>query len=35
VLPDVQFLDIEAADPVFHSLFEINGIDHFPQAYVR
>jgi|SRR3954462_6799125 hypothetical protein len=35
VLPDVQFLDIEAADPVFHSFFEINGIDHFPQAYVR
>jgi hypothetical protein len=34
VLPDVQFLDMEAADPVFHSFFEINGIDHFPQAYV-
>src|SRR3954451_17524504 len=26
VLPDVQFLDMEAADPVFHSFFEINGI---------
>jgi hypothetical protein len=27
--------DMEAADPVFHSFFEINGIDHFPQADVR
>src|SRR3954463_6533716 len=34
VLPDVQFLDMEASDPVFHSFFEINRIDHFPQAYV-
>ena len=34
VLPDVQFLDMRADDPVFHSFFEISGIDHFPQAYV-
>jgi len=34
VLPDVQFFDMEPTDPVFHVFFEINGIDHFPQAYV-
>jgi hypothetical protein len=34
VLPDVQFLDMEADDPVFHTFFEISGIDRFPQAYV-
>jgi Domain of unknown function (DUF4159) len=34
VLPDVQFLDVDASDPVFHSFFEIQNIDHFPQAYV-
>jgi hypothetical protein len=34
VLPDVQFLDMNATDPVFHTFFEIDGIDHFPQAYV-
>jgi len=31
---DVQFLDMAATDPVFHAFFEIDGIDHFPQAYV-
>jgi uncharacterized protein DUF4159 len=34
VLPDVQFFDMAASDPVFHSFFEINDLDHFPQAYV-
>jgi len=34
VLPDVQFLDLDASDPVFHSFFEIRQLDHFPQAYV-
>ena len=34
VLPDVQFLDMAPSDPVFHSFFEINDLDHFPQAYV-
>ena len=34
VLPDVQFLDMDASDPVFHSFFEIGNIAHFPQAYV-
>ena len=34
VLPGVQFLDMEASDPVFHTFFEIDNIAHFPQAYV-
>jgi len=34
VLPDVQFLDMTPSDPVFHAFFEINDLDHFPQAYV-
>ena len=34
VLPDVQFLDMDPSDPVFHSFFEIRQLDHFPQAYV-
>ena len=34
VLPGVEFFDLSATDPVFHSFFEINDLDHFPQAYV-
>jgi Domain of unknown function (DUF4159) len=34
VLPDVRFFDMLPSDAVFHSFFEINEIDHFPQAYV-
>ena len=34
VLPGVQFLDMTPDDPVFHAFFEINDLDHFPQAYV-
>ena len=34
VLPNVQFLDMDASDPIFHSFFEIEDIAHFPQAYV-
>ena len=34
VLPDVEFLDMRPNDPVFHAFFEINDLDHFPQAYV-
>src|SRR5262245_32977302 len=34
VLPDVQYLDMQPDDPVFHTFFEISGIDDFPQAYV-
>jgi len=34
VLPDAEFLDMSPDDPVFHAFFEINDLDHFPQAYV-
>src|SRR5262252_5435715 len=34
VLPGVQFIDMQPDDPVFHTFFEISGIDDFPQAYV-
>jgi len=34
VLPDVQFFDMAPSDLVFHSFFEIDDLDHFPQAYV-
>ena len=34
VLPDVQFIDMVPGDPVFHTFFEINALDQFPQAYV-
>ena len=34
VLPDVQFIDMVPSDPVFHTFFEINALDQFPQAYV-
>ena len=33
VLPDAQFLDMQPSDPVFHSFFEINDLENFPQAY--
>jgi hypothetical protein len=33
VLPEAQFLDMEPSDPIFHSFFEINDLEHFPQAY--
>ena len=32
VLPDVQFLEHDAERSVFHTFFEINDLDHFPQA---
>jgi len=35
VLPGVQFFDMKSSDPVFHSFFEIDNIEHFPQAYVN
>jgi Domain of unknown function (DUF4159) len=34
VLPGVQFFDMSPRDPVFHVFFEINDLNHFPQAYV-
>ena len=33
VLPGVRFFDMEATHPIFHSFFEINALDNFPQAY--
>ncbi len=33
VLPEAQFLDMQPSDAVFHTFFEINDLDHFPQAY--
>ena len=33
VLPGVQFFDMVATHPIFHSFFEINALDNFPQAY--
>ena len=35
VLPGVQFFDLRPDDPIFHAFFEINNIEHFPQAYVN
>ncbi len=33
VLPGVKFFDMDPADPIFHSFFEIKTLDNFPQAY--
>jgi hypothetical protein len=33
VLPGVKFFDMAATHPIFHSFFEINALDNFPQAY--
>ena len=33
MLPGVRFFDMEATHPIFHSFFEINALDNFPQAY--
>jgi hypothetical protein len=33
VLPGVRFFDMQATHPIFHSFFEINSLDNFPQAY--
>ena len=32
-LPDVQFFDLDASNPIFHSFFEIDSFDIVPQAY--
>jgi len=34
VLPEGRFVDLDPAQPVFHSFFEIKSIDDFPQAYI-
>jgi hypothetical protein len=33
VLPEARLLDMQPTDPVFHAFFEINDLQHFPQAY--
>ncbi len=33
VLPDARFVDMTPSHPIFHSFFEINSLDNFPQAY--
>jgi hypothetical protein len=33
VLPDVRFFEMQPTDPIFHSFFEINSLENFPQAY--
>ena len=32
VLPGARFVEMKASHPVFHSFFEIESLDHFPQA---
>ena len=34
VLPGARFVDMETSHPIFHSFFEINSLDNFPQAYI-
>jgi hypothetical protein len=34
VRPGARFFDMQATHPIFHSFFEINSLDDFPQAYV-
>src|SRR5260221_13086468 len=33
VLPEARFFEMEPSHPIFHSFFEINSLDSFPQAY--
>ena len=33
VLPGAKFFEMSPADPIFHSFFEIETLDDFPQAY--
>jgi hypothetical protein len=37
VMPDGRFIDLDPADPVFHSFFEITTtvLNNFPQAYIN
>jgi Domain of unknown function (DUF4159) len=32
-LPGARFVDMQASHPIFHSFFEINSLEDFPQAY--
>lgn len=33
VIPGAAFVDMDATHPIFHCFFEIDSLDHFPQAY--
>lgn len=33
VLPEAQILDMQPSDPIFHSFFEVDDLENFPQAY--
>jgi hypothetical protein len=33
VIPDAQFVDLDATHPIFHAFFEIDSLDIVPQAY--
>ena len=33
VLPGVRFVEMDPSHPVFHSFFEVNSLENFPQAY--
>ena len=33
VLPGARFVEMEPRIPIFHSFFEIDSLEHFPQAY--
>jgi hypothetical protein len=33
IYPKARFVDMEATHPIFHTFFEINSLDRFPQAY--
>jgi hypothetical protein len=33
VLPGARFVDMSTSHPIFHSFFEINSLENFPQAY--
>jgi hypothetical protein len=35
VMPNYKFYDMSPAHPIFHSFFEINHLDNFPQAYIN
>ena len=33
VLPGAKFVEMKASHPIFHAFFELNSLEHFPQAY--
>jgi APA family basic amino acid/polyamine antiporter len=33
VMPEARFVEMDTSHPIFHTFFEIETLDHFPQAY--